>query len=113
MVLDPLQTSNHNHSNKSQNIKSRSINPTSSLVKRSSSWLDPFSTHVDINSLVSYKKQKCLKFNISAPVQSYSHMSIDQTKGDNNYQSVYEEKLGNIIQSLFSTDETAAIVKHS
>ena len=30
-----------------------------------------------------------------------------------NYQSIYKEILGKIIQSLLSTDETEAIVKHS
>ena len=36
MVHDPLQTSNHNHSNPTPNINFPSINPTPSLGKRSS-----------------------------------------------------------------------------
>ena len=35
-----------------------------------------------------------------------------RAKERENYQSVYKEKLCNIIQSLSSTDETTAIVKH-
>ena len=46
-------------------------------------------------------------------MQSYLHISIDQTKGDKNYQSVYKEKLGTFIHSLLSMDETEAIVKCS
>ena len=40
-------------------------------------------------------------------------ISIYQTKGDKHYQSVFKEKLGKIVQSLLSTNETAAIAKHS
>ena len=85
MFLDPLQTSNNNHSNPTPNINSPLITPTPSLSKRSSSCVYPFATHVDVNSLAGYKKQKDLKSTISAPVQSYLHVSIDQTKGDKTY----------------------------
>ena len=46
-------------------------------------------------------------------MQSYLHVSIDQNKGDSNYQSTHKDKLGKIIQSLLSMDETAPIVKYS
>ena len=56
IVLDPLQTSNNNHSNPIATIHSPPINPTPILGKRSLSCIDPFATHVDVNSLAGYKK---------------------------------------------------------
>ena len=37
---------------------------------------------------------------------------IEQQR-DKNYKTVYKKKLGRIIQSLMSADETATIVKHT
>ena len=39
------------------------------------------------------------------------NVSTNQNKGDNDYQSVCQERLGKIIHPLLSTDDTAAIVK--
>ena len=104
MFLDPLQTSNYNYSIPSPNVNPPPIDPALSLDKRSSSRIDPFATHACAWALAGYIKQKCLKSTILAPVQSYLNASIDQTKGKNNYQSVYKEKLVKIIQSLLTTD---------
>ena len=56
MVLDPLQTSNHNHCIPTPNINSPNINPKPNLGKRSSSFIDPFAMCVDVNTLVRYNK---------------------------------------------------------
>ena len=69
-------------------------------------------TCLDANSLSNFKKEKCLKDSIKDPLQSYLHLTIDQQNGKN-YQSIYKEKVGKIIQSLMYADETAAIVKCS
>ena len=82
MDLDPQQNSANNHSKPTSSKNSATDNPTSRLGKRSSSRFDPFATFVDVSSLRGFKKQKCLKSTISAPHQSCSCMSIDQTKGD-------------------------------
>ena len=50
---------------------------------------------------------------MTAPFQYYLCIAIDQEKGDKNYQSTYKDKLGKIIQSLLSTDDTAVIVKYA
>ena len=45
-------------------------------------------------------------------MQSYLNLAIEQQKNKND-QSVHKEKLGKIIQSLMSKDETSSIVKSS
>ena len=108
MIVDNSQASSNNVFNSTS-----TIDPSSCLGKRSSDSKDPFATYMDVNLLTGYKKQKYLKSSLAVPSQSYLYIAIDQEKGDKNYQSAYKDKLGKIIQSLLSTDETAAIVKYS
>ena len=46
--LSPQQTSKNNHSNPTPSTNSPIVNPASSVGKRSSPWVDPFATFVDV-----------------------------------------------------------------
>ena len=77
------------------------ISTTSSPVcpeKRSPESNNPFVTHVNIESLTGYTKQKYLKSSSVNPIQSYLHIVIDQDKGNLNYQTTYKNKLGKTTQ---------------
>ena len=106
MVVDTSQPSDNNVFN-----STLTIDPSSCLGKISSDNKVPFATCMDVNLLTGCKKY--LKSSLAVPSQSYLHIAIDQEKGDKNYQHAYKDKLGKIIQSLLSTDETVAIVKYS
>ena len=82
MEVEPQQFHKINHSNPTTCTKSPTINAVSRLCKRSTTCVDPFSTCVDISSLVGCKKQKHPKSTISAPTQSCLCLSIEQNKGD-------------------------------
>ena len=113
MDIEPQKICTNNHINSTPCTILPTFKIASNLGKRTASHVDPYATHVDISSLEGYKKQKYLKSAISATAQSYLCLSIEQKKGNKNYQAAYKEKLVKIIRYFLSTDETAAIVKYS
>ena len=85
-------------------------NKSTETGKRLKTQVNPFTMYLDINSLEVHKKQKHSKYTIKTTLQSCLYLAIEKKK-DKIYQSACKEKLGKIIQSLMSIDETTSIVK--
>ena len=52
-------------------------------IKRYKTREDPFTTHLDVNFIEGFKRQKWLKAAIKAPIQSYLCLSIEKNKKTN------------------------------
>ena len=62
----------------SRNISEGKVSTESGKISKTHA--DPFTTCLDINSLEGFKKQKCVKATIKAPIKSYMYLCIEQKK---------------------------------